>query len=69
MGFLPVEELRVFQLAEKVADSVWDIVTTSDYFTQDTVGKQLVRAASLNAYLASIGKAKIPNTKHQTPNT
>ncbi len=132
MGFTPFEELRVFQLAEKLADDVWDIVVTWDHFAKETVGKQLVKASdsiganiaegsgrgskkdnqrfikiargslhetrfwlrraykrklltadqsgdlkhildelapSLNAYFASIGKAKTPNTKHQTPNT
>lgn len=45
MAFRPFEELRVFQLAEKLADEIWDIVTTWDYFEKNTVGKQLVGAA------------------------
>lgn len=53
MGFRPFEELHVFQLAEKLADAVWDIVIEWGYFEKDTVGKQLVRAAdSIGANIA-----------------
>jgi four helix bundle protein len=39
------EKLQVYQLSEKLADNVWNIVITWDSFAQDTVGKQIVRAA------------------------
>jgi four helix bundle protein len=39
------EKLQVYQLSEKLADNVWKIVITWDSFAQDTVGKQIVRAA------------------------
>ena len=39
------ENLRVYQLAEQLADRIWDIVITWDFFARDTIGKQLVRAA------------------------
>ena len=39
------EKLHVYQLSEKLADSVWHIVITWDSFAKDTVGKQIVRAA------------------------
>jgi len=39
------EKLQVYQLSEKLADSVWHIVITWDSFAKDTVGKQIVRAA------------------------
>src|SRR5262249_28485958 len=39
------EKLHVYQLSEKLADSVWNIVVTWDSFAKDTVGKQIVRAA------------------------
>lgn len=45
MGFKKFEDLYVFQLAEQLANDVWDVVVTWDYFAKDTVGKQLVRAA------------------------
>lgn len=38
------EKLHVYQLSEKLADSVWNIVVTWDSFAKDTVGKQIVRA-------------------------
>ncbi len=39
------EKLRVYQLSEKLADQIWEIVLEWDNFARDTVGKQLVRAA------------------------
>jgi|SRR5438128_999399 len=39
------EKLQVYQLSEKLADSVWDIVIAWDSFAKDTVGKQIVRSA------------------------
>ncbi len=39
------EKLQVYQLSEKVADGVWNIVIKWDSFAKDTVGKQIVRAA------------------------
>ncbi len=39
------ENLRVYQLAECLADELWDIVIRWSIFARDTVGKQLVRAA------------------------
>jgi len=40
-----LEELKVYQLAMKVGDSSWSIVSKWNYFERDTIGKQLVRAA------------------------
>ncbi len=39
------ENLVVYQLAEKLADQVWDIVLKWPKFARQTVGGQLVRAA------------------------
>jgi four helix bundle protein len=47
------ENLRVYQLAEKLADEVWKIVTKWFALARDTVGKQLIRAAdSIGANIA-----------------
>jgi four helix bundle protein len=47
------EDLRVYQLSEQLADEIWQIVSTWDYFAKDTVGKQLVRAVdSIGANIA-----------------
>jgi hypothetical protein len=39
------ENLRVYQLAEQIADLAWSVVMKWDYFPRDTVGKQLVNSA------------------------
>ena len=47
------ESLRVYQLAEELADRVWWLVLRWDRFAMDTVGKQIVRAAdSIGANIA-----------------
>ena len=47
------EDLRIYALAEKLADCVWDIVNRWDPFARDTIGRQLVRAAdSIGANIA-----------------
>ena len=39
------ENLKVYQLAEELADKIWAIVLRWDYFAKDTVGRQVVRSA------------------------
>jgi len=39
------ENLRIYQLSEKLADRIWESVSRWDGFAKDTVGKHLVRAA------------------------
>ena len=39
------ENLRVYQLAEKLADAIWDMVAAWPPLAQATVGEQLVDAA------------------------
>ena len=47
------EKLQIYQLSEKLSDSVWNIVVAWDSFARDTVGKQIVRAAdSIGANIA-----------------
>ncbi len=47
------ENLHVYQLAEKLADNVWDIVIQWSHFQKETVGNQLVRATdSVGANIA-----------------
>ena len=47
------ENLRVYKLAEEIADLIWEIVSKWDYFAKDTIGKQLVNSAdSIGANLA-----------------
>jgi four helix bundle protein len=53
MGPAGFENLRVYQLAEEMADLVWDVVIRWDRLAQDTVGKQFIKAAdSIGANIA-----------------
>jgi len=46
------QKLDIYRLAEILADNIWEIVANWDRLAQDTVGRQLVRAAdSRGAYL------------------
>lgn len=47
------ENLQVYQLAEDLADRIWDVVISWNLFAKHTVGRQLVRAAdSIGANIA-----------------
>ncbi len=47
------EKLRVYQLAEDIADLIWEVAAKWDRLAQETVGKQLVNAAdSIGANIA-----------------
>lgn len=47
------EKLRIYQLSEKLADTVWEIVIKWDNFAKHTIGQQLVDSAdSIGANIA-----------------
>ncbi|MEH2056654.1 MAG: four helix bundle protein [Nostoc sp.] len=47
------QELRVYQLPERLADDIWKIVNRWESLPQDTVGKQIIRSAdSIGANIA-----------------
>jgi len=53
MSSCSFEKLEIYQLAEDLADDVWKLVLTWPRLAQDTVGKQLIRAAdSIGANIA-----------------
>ena len=53
MGTLGFEKLRVYAMAEELADRAWELVSTWKVLARDTVGKQLVRSAdSIGANIA-----------------
>src|SRR5215510_1677266 len=53
MAKVNFENLRIYDLSEKLADAIWNLVMRWDGFAKDTVGKQLVRAAdSIGANIA-----------------
>ena len=39
------ENLKVYLLAEKLADAIWEIVIKWDYLAKNTVGQQMVKSA------------------------
>jgi four helix bundle protein len=39
------ENLEIYQLSEKLADRIWDIVLDWSHLATDTIGKQLIRSA------------------------
>lgn len=43
-GLMKLEELQVYQLPMELGEKVWKIIEGWDYFTKDTIGKQLIRA-------------------------
>ena len=47
------ENLRVYQLSEEISDLIWEIVVKWKRLAQDTVGKQIIKAAdSIGANIA-----------------
>ena len=47
------ENLRIYQIAEQSSDSIWEVVKSWPSLAQDTVRKQMVRAAdSIGANIA-----------------
>ncbi|HZM86837.1 MAG TPA: four helix bundle protein [Blastocatellia bacterium] len=53
MASVSFERLRVYQVAEVLADEIWKVVADWDIFGRDTVGRQLVKAAdSIGANIA-----------------
>ena len=58
------ENLRIYNLAEMLADEAWVIVRRWDNFARDTVGKQLVRAADIGANIAGgIGRGTFKDNR------
>ena len=43
MGYQDIEESRMYQLAEEIADEIWEIVMGWPSFAQQALGTQLVR--------------------------
>ena len=50
---MKLEELQIYLLSMDLGEKVWQIVDKWNYFSKDTIGKQLVRAAdSISANLS-----------------
>lgn len=51
--FLRLNNISAYKIAFNLSNYVWGVVAKWDYFTQDTVGKQFVRAVdSISANIA-----------------
>jgi four helix bundle protein len=56
MPFEALEDKRVYQRAEDLADQVWELVAAWEWFAKKSVGLQLTRAAdSIGANIAEAG--------------
>ncbi len=61
MGFEPLEDKRMYQRAELLADQIWEIVIKWDWFAKRTVGCQWVEAGdSVGANIAEAGGRYFP---------
>jgi four helix bundle protein len=62
------ESLHVYQLAETLSDTIWNIIIKWDKFSQDTVGKQWINSAdSIGANIAEgtgRGRASLFEVRH-----
>jgi len=63
---MKLEELQVYQLSMEMGEHVWEIVMKWDYFSKDTIGKQLVRSVdSVAANLSEgFGRYHFNEAKH-----
>jgi four helix bundle protein len=52
---LRLEDLEVYKVSVELGDLIWKIVERWDYFSKDTLGKQLTRAADSIAFNISEG--------------
>ncbi|HCK98760.1 MAG TPA: four helix bundle protein [Candidatus Marinimicrobia bacterium] len=65
---MKLEELRIYQLAMEMGEIIWVQVQKWDYFSKDTIGKQLVRAvdsvaANLSVPINRDGRYHFKETK------
>ena len=63
-----LEDFQVYQKTMELGEDVWNIVKKWDYFSKDTIGKQLIRAVdSIAANLSEgLGRYHYKETKNFT---
>lgn len=59
------QKLQVYQLAERLADAIWKIVSKWEPLAKETVGKQIIRAAdSIGANIAEgVGRGSFQDNR------
>jgi four helix bundle protein len=56
VSYEPLEDRRVYQRAEALADCIWEVILAWQWFEKRTVGLQLAKAAdSIGANIAEAG--------------
>ncbi|MBU0766240.1 four helix bundle protein [Patescibacteria group bacterium] len=51
--YLQLSDIDAFVISDDLSNTIWDIVSTWDYFAKDTLGKQFVRCVdSISANIA-----------------
>jgi four helix bundle protein len=65
VGSLSFERLPVYQLAEELADSIWEIANRWNNLARDTTGKQIIRSAdSIGSNIAEgYGRGTYPDNR------
>jgi four helix bundle protein len=65
-GIMNLEELQVYQLSMELGEKIWKIVSEWNYFSKDTIGKQLIRSSdSVAANIAEgFGRYHFKETKN-----
>lgn len=63
---MKLEEFKVYQASMQIGEEVWSMVGKWDYFSKDTIGKQLVRSTdSIAANLSEgFGRYHYNESKH-----
>ena len=61
-----MDEFKVYNRAMELAEDIWKVVATWNYFEKDTIGKQLARSAySIAANLSEgLGRFHIEENKN-----
>lgn len=60
-----LNDLEIYREAMRLAEVVWDIVSSWDYFAKDTVGKQLIRSIDSIAANVSEGHGRFHFKENQ----
>jgi four helix bundle protein len=63
---MKLDELNVYNLSMELGEKVWELICTWDWFSKDTIGKQLIR--SVDSVAANIsegfGRYHFGESKH-----